>query len=161
VLILLSQCTIGPSTSLGTQKWETPVGKMIEGMENVKNFYSDYGDGPPFGKGPAQGKIHSGRRYIEENFPLLDHFKTCTVERGVTPVQEKKWTEPKRIRDEHQHDTKHHKKKIDAVPRLNDKRKFKRSDTMTHAFAAFAVIILVLLLLFGYRKSGRKGGKKS
>ena len=32
------------------------------------------------------GKIHSGPRYIEENFPLLDSFKTCTVERGVKPA---------------------------------------------------------------------------
>lgn len=26
-------------------------------MENVENFYS-YGDMPPWGKGPEQGKIH-------------------------------------------------------------------------------------------------------
>lgn len=162
--------TVGPSTSLGTQKWETPVGKMVEGMDNVRNLYSGYGDGPPFGNGPAQGKIHSGRRYIEENFPLLDYIKTCTVERGVVPVasenntaEKKKWEEPKRIRDEAQHETKHHRKQA-AVPRLNDERKrvgIKRSETWTHAFAAFAVIILVLLLFFGYRKSGRKGSKKS
>lgn len=161
----------GSSKSLGTQKWETPVGKMVEGMENVKNFYSGYGDGPPFGNGPAQGKIHSGPRYIEENFPLLDHFKTCTVQRGVAPVADV--SEPKRIRDENQHESKQHKKQQAAVPnlteervpRLNDGRKQallpRRSDTWTHAFAAFAVIILVLLMIFGYRKSGRKGSKKS
>lgn len=159
---MLNNYTVGPSHSLGTQKWETPLGKVIEGMENVRNFNSDYGDGPPFGKGPAQGKIHSGRRYIEENFPLLDYFKACTVERGVTPVEVKKWTEPKRIRDEHQHENKHHKKKFDSVPRLNDTRKqFRRSDTMTHMFAVFAIIVLVILLVFGYRRSGRKGAKKS
>lgn len=138
------------------------MGKMIEGMENVKNLYSGYGDGPPFGKGPAQGKIHSGRRYIEENFPLLDYFKTCTVERGISPVvvePEKKWNEPKRIRDEAQHESKHHRK-VAPVPRLNDERKMK-SDTLTHAFAAFAIIILVILLVFGYRKSGKKGAKSS
>lgn len=144
-----------------------PVGKLIEGMDNVKNLYSGYGDGPPFGKGPAQGKIHSGRRYIEENFPLLDSFKTCTVQRGVQPVTEKKqWQEPKPIRDEAQHETKHHKKPIAAIPRLNDERKkvgvgARRSETMTHAFAAFAIIILAVLLIFGYRRSGRKGSKTS
>ena len=149
--------SLGPSTSLGTQKWETPVGKMVEGMENVRNLYSGYGDGPPFGKGPAQGKIHSGRRYIEENFPLLDHFKTCTVERGVSAIaEEKAWVEPKRIRDENQHEVKLHKKTL-TVPRLNDERKLGRSETMTSAFAAFAAIVLVMLLIFGYRNSGRKG----
>lgn len=71
----------GSSQSLGTQPWETPVGKVIEGMENVRNFYS-YGDMPPWGEGPVQGKIYSGRSYIEENFPLTAKFLTCTVERG-------------------------------------------------------------------------------
>jgi cyclophilin family peptidyl-prolyl cis-trans isomerase len=167
----------GPSKSLGTQKWETPVGKMIEGMENVRNLYSGYGDGPPFGKGPAQGKIHSGPRYIEENFPLLDSFKTCTVEQGVKPmhpkvhVEKKQWQEPKRIRDEMQHEAKHHKKPGGGatIPRLNDERKKivthasppRRSELASHAFAALAIIILVLLLVFGYRKSGRKGSKTS
>jgi len=27
--------------------WETPLGKVVEGMENVKKFYS-YGDMPPW-----------------------------------------------------------------------------------------------------------------
>ena len=70
----------GSSKSLGTQEWETPVGTVIEGMESIRNLYS-YGDMPPWGKGPVQGKIHSGRSYIEENFPLIDKFLSCTVKR--------------------------------------------------------------------------------
>lgn len=70
----------GPSESLGQQKWETPVGRVVEGMEHVEAFYS-YGDMPPWGQGPVQGKIHSGREYIDENFPLTDSFETCHVER--------------------------------------------------------------------------------
>ena len=69
----------GKSTGLGKEPWETPIGKVVEGMENAHKFYS-YGDMPPWGKGPVQGKIHSGRKYIDENFPLTDKFKTCTVE---------------------------------------------------------------------------------
>ena len=42
--------------SLGTNPWETPFGEVVEGMENAINFYS-YGDMPPWGKGPVQGKI--------------------------------------------------------------------------------------------------------
>lgn len=155
---------VGPSTSLGTQKWETPLGKVVEGMQNVRNLYSGYGDGPPFGKGPAQGKIHSGRRYIEENFPLLDYFKTCKVERGVSAIvaedASKPITKPKHIRDENQHEAKTHKKPA-TVPRLNDVQKMGRSESVTMTFAAFAIVILALLLVFGYRNNGRKGSKSS
>lgn len=137
---------------MGTQKWETPLGKVIEGMDHVRNLYS-YGDGPPFGKGPAQGKIHSGRRYIEENFPLLDHFITCTVKRGVAPYQ--KWVEPRKIREE-ERAVKQHKK---PIPRLNETQV--EGNGMTTLFAAFASITLILLLIFGYRNTGKKGRKSS
>ena len=33
-----------------------------------------------------QGKIHNGRQYIDENFPLTDSFGTCQVER-IRPDQ--------------------------------------------------------------------------
>ena len=35
-----------------------------------------------WGKGPVQGKIYSGPHYIEEGFPLIDKFLTCTVKRS-------------------------------------------------------------------------------
>jgi hypothetical protein len=121
-------------------------------MDHVRNLYS-YGDGPPFGKGPAQGKIHSGRRYIEENFPLLDHFLTCTVKRGVAPYQ--KWVEPRKIREE-ERTVKEHKQ---PVPRLNETQV--EGNSMITLFAAFASITLILLLIFGYRYSEKKGRKSS
>ena len=65
--------------NLGQSPWETPFGEIIEGMDNVRKLYS-YGDMPPWGKGPEQGPIRNrGSKYIEENFPLLDKFETCTV----------------------------------------------------------------------------------
>mmetsp|Transcript_14176 Transcript_14176/g.30765 ORF Transcript_14176/g.30765 Transcript_14176/m.30765 type:complete len:327 (-) Transcript_14176:1073-2053(-) len=65
-----------------TKPWETPIGVVTDGMDVIKNLYSDYGDVKPSGNGPDQFKIENvGRSYIEENFPLLDHFKRCTVER--------------------------------------------------------------------------------
>jgi len=73
----------GSAPSLGREKWETPIGEVIEGMENVDKFYS-YGEMPPWGKGPQQGKIHGGPAYIEENFPKSDHFEACEVQR-LTP----------------------------------------------------------------------------
>jgi hypothetical protein len=49
-------------------------------MEHVEAFYS-YGDMPPWGEGPVQGRIHNGPQYIENNFPLTDKFEICQVER--------------------------------------------------------------------------------
>lgn len=71
----------GSSSNLGRELWETPIGKVIEGMDVAEQFYS-YGDMPPWGKGPVQGKIYNGPQYIEENFPLIDHFLECTVTRS-------------------------------------------------------------------------------
>jgi hypothetical protein len=65
----------------GKELWETPVGKISSGMDVVHKFYSDYGDMPPWGKGPSQQKIHDGgEAYMVENFPLMDRFLSCTVE---------------------------------------------------------------------------------
>lgn len=68
----------GSSPGLGTEVWETPIGKVIEGMDNVKNLYSGYGDMPPWGNGPEQWKISKrGEPYINKEFPKLDKFNTC------------------------------------------------------------------------------------
>ena len=72
----------GPVKSLGKQLWETPIGKVAKGMENIRKLYAGYGDMPPWGKAPEQQKIRNrGASYIKEDFPLLDHFETCTVRR--------------------------------------------------------------------------------
>lgn len=73
----------GPVKSLGTQLWETPIGVVIEGMETIRNLNSEYGDMPPWGHGPEQQKIRQGgKAYIEQEFPNLDSFIHCRVERG-------------------------------------------------------------------------------
>ena len=73
--------------NLGESPWETPFGKVTSGLQNVKNFYKEYGDMPPWGNGPQQGPIHNrGASYIESEFPLLDKFLTCSVERVKQPV---------------------------------------------------------------------------
>lgn len=75
---------------LGTSPWETPFGEVVVGMENVRNLYAGYGDMPPWGKGPQQGPIRNrGSSYIEDDFPLLDKFETCTMRMiGSTLVNE-------------------------------------------------------------------------
>lgn len=68
----------------GRELWETPVGKVKTGLEVVHHFYADYGDMPPWGKGPTQQSIHSGgEAYMLENFPLMDRFLECTVDRRI------------------------------------------------------------------------------
>lgn len=70
----------GKNRNLGTQLWETPVGVVVRGMDTLLNLNHEYGDMPPWGKGPEQHKIRSGGlEYIEKNFPHLDKFLTCHV----------------------------------------------------------------------------------
>ncbi|MBV8829238.1 MAG: peptidylprolyl isomerase [Acidobacteriaceae bacterium] len=58
----------------------TPFGEVIQGMENVMNIYSDYGEGAPQGTGPSQAAIADiGNPYLEEHFPKLDYIKTAKV----------------------------------------------------------------------------------
>mmetsp|Transcript_15059 Transcript_15059/g.25898 ORF Transcript_15059/g.25898 Transcript_15059/m.25898 type:complete len:275 (-) Transcript_15059:20-844(-) len=64
------------SGHLGNSPWETAFGKVIEGMEIADSFFS-YGDLPPWGKGPDQGKIVTeGEEYLK-NFPKLDRLTKC------------------------------------------------------------------------------------
>ncbi len=67
------------SASLDSQGF-TPFGEVVQGMENVMNLYSGYGDGPPSGEGPSQAAIADiGNPYLEEHFPKLDYIKTARV----------------------------------------------------------------------------------
>jgi len=58
-------------------------------MDNVEQFYGEYGD-----NGPLQHRIYQeGRTYIERDFPLLDSFLLCTVVRNnpAEKIQERKF----------------------------------------------------------------------
>ncbi len=67
------------SASLDPQGF-TPFGEVIQGMDNVMNFYTGYGEGQPSGKGPSQASIEElGNPYLEQNFPKLDYIKTARV----------------------------------------------------------------------------------
>ena len=55
-------------------------GKVVEGMDVVGKFYGEYGDGPPRGNGPDQGRVtNEGKAYLEKSFPLLDSIKTAVI----------------------------------------------------------------------------------
>ena len=51
---------IGDNSRLDDQGF-TPFGEVTQGMENVQNFYMDYGEGPPGGSFPFAVVAH--RRY--------------------------------------------------------------------------------------------------
>lgn len=58
----------------------TPFGEVIQGMENVQNFYMEYGEGAPQGSGPSQAAIADiGTPYLEEHFPKLDYIKKAQI----------------------------------------------------------------------------------
>lgn len=67
----------GSAPSLGTMDWETAIGEVVAGFEEViKALNSEYREKP------SQGKIHAGPEYINQEFPNMDYFDTCTVKRS-------------------------------------------------------------------------------
>ena len=57
------------------------LGKVIDGQETLDALYKDYGDIPPFGKGPDQQKIHNrGNAYLREEFPNIDFLISCSLD---------------------------------------------------------------------------------
>ncbi|HZT24009.1 MAG TPA: peptidylprolyl isomerase [Verrucomicrobiae bacterium] len=64
-----------------------PIGKVIEGMDVVDKLNGQYGDGPPSGQGPDQGRIQTeGNAYLKKDFPGLDYIKSATI----LPADDKK-----------------------------------------------------------------------
>lgn len=57
-----------------------PIGRVVEGMSVVDSLFADYGDAPPGGQGPDQGRITAeGNAYLERAFPKLDFIRTARV----------------------------------------------------------------------------------
>ena|SRR5688572_24499838 len=58
----------------------SPFGKVVEGMEIVDKLYNGYGDGPPRGRGPDQGRLQKeGNEYLNKNFKDMDYIKTARL----------------------------------------------------------------------------------
>jgi peptidyl-prolyl cis-trans isomerase A (cyclophilin A) len=69
----------GDNTSLDGQGF-APFGKVIQGMDVVDKINGEYGDGPPGGSGPDQGRIQNeGNAYLKKDFPKLDYVKSATI----------------------------------------------------------------------------------
>jgi peptidyl-prolyl cis-trans isomerase A (cyclophilin A) len=63
----------GNNTFLDSQGF-SPFGKVISGMDVVKNLYSGYGERPDQGSITSQGKA-----YLDKNFPNIDSIKSATI----------------------------------------------------------------------------------
>ena len=58
----------------------SPFGKVTEGMDVVGKINGEYGDGPPHGLGPVQGRVQAeGNAYLKKDFPNLDYIKSATI----------------------------------------------------------------------------------
>ena len=147
----------GKNGGLGTQKWETPIGMITEGKENIRQFYS-YGDMPPWGKGPVQGKIRNDPNYIPNEFPLIDKFETCqvTVHKPGQPDQHQQ-------NQQQQHDQQQQQERSMEQQNDNHQQGNKLAKEVPDAgnivflgavIAGLVFVILLLILLV------RRGGKK-
>ncbi|MEM9071349.1 MAG: peptidylprolyl isomerase [Myxococcota bacterium] len=57
----------------------TPFGRVRD-MRAVDAFYKGYGDGPPGGRGPQQGRIQrQGNSFLREGFPELDYIRSARI----------------------------------------------------------------------------------
>jgi len=58
-----------------------PFGQVVgDGMKVVNQFYADYGEGAPQGRGPRQDRISmEGNKYLMEGFPHLDYVKKASI----------------------------------------------------------------------------------
>jgi peptidyl-prolyl cis-trans isomerase A (cyclophilin A) len=70
----------GDNSSLDKQGF-APFGEVVEGKEVVSKIFTGYGDGPPRGKGPDQGRLQTeGNAYLVKEFPKMDYIKNATIE---------------------------------------------------------------------------------
>jgi len=61
----------------------SPLGEVIEGMEVVDQIHSGYGDSPPRGVGPSQGRLQAeGNAYLIEEFAELDYIERAEIVEG-------------------------------------------------------------------------------
>jgi cyclophilin family peptidyl-prolyl cis-trans isomerase len=147
----------GTSKSLGREPWETPLGRVTEGMEVAKAWYS-YGDGGARGPGPDQSRIWNGPQYIENNFPLTDSFETCQVERRSLDE-----IEPNRAE---QGSTAVHRSRSDnevpvqgEVSSLQEVLETKEAGTPLPIMQVTGLLLLLAVVAFLFRPS-RKAGRK-
>eukprot|EP01063_Lacrimia_lanifica_P008333 TRINITY_DN15399_c0_g1_i1.p1 TRINITY_DN15399_c0_g1~~TRINITY_DN15399_c0_g1_i1.p1 ORF type:complete len:283 (+),score=58.47 TRINITY_DN15399_c0_g1_i1:45-851(+) len=66
--------TYGYPNHLGKAAWETPFGRVVEGMENVDAWYGEYGD-----KVDQLRVMREGAAYVQLEHPNLSFMQQCEV----------------------------------------------------------------------------------
>lgn len=61
----------------------TPFGKVVEGMENIDNFYTGYGEATTNDQGNI---LNGGEAYLAKKWPMTDKILTARVEPGAAPA---------------------------------------------------------------------------
>ena len=57
-----------------------PIGEVVDGMAVVDSLHADYGEGPPQGGGPDQGRMATeGNAYLTKSFPRLDYIRSAKI----------------------------------------------------------------------------------
>ena len=76
--------TLATSRSLGGSVWETPIGRVVGGMDALRTFYTGYGDLAAFGGTAMDPSEYSRRGYgwAQSQYPRMDYFQRCTVGGG-------------------------------------------------------------------------------
>jgi peptidyl-prolyl cis-trans isomerase A (cyclophilin A) len=68
-----------------------PFGTLVKGTDIVNEFFAEYLDGPPSGKGPEQGRIQAeGNAYLAKSFPKLDYIKSAVISEEKRKEEKKK-----------------------------------------------------------------------
>ena len=80
-LLLSSFFSLQDLPNLGKSPWETALGTLTEDSMSVLDaFNREYGDMPPWGRGPEQGRLtREGNRYIKKDYPKIDFIQKCRV----------------------------------------------------------------------------------
>ncbi len=56
-----------------------PFGKVRD-LSGVEQLHDGYGDSPPSGSGPMQGRLHrEGNAYLQAEFPELDYIRSAKI----------------------------------------------------------------------------------
>ena len=123
---------------------------------------------------PQQGPIRNqGSKYIEENFPLLDKFNTCTVKRVTSLTDnaanadddlDNEYTEQKEVKDKNNlnsgvHDHIKHTGKMRGSTVKDRSLKESKSNIPIGKISILIVLVLILLQIFNQRKRSKHAEK--
>jgi len=123
-------------------------------------------------KGPQQGPIRNqGSKYIEENFPLLDKFNTCTVKRVTSLTDadadddlDNEYTEQKEVKDKNNlnsgvHDHIKHTGTMRGST-VKDSRSLKEAKHTENIpigkISILIILVVILLQIFNQRKRSKR-----